>query len=85
MNGREEGGQYYISQTCVQERFEARKVSFSWRVKIRGWKTKESTTPPPPPPPPAIDTNAPYKAPTDPGKSLVGLSNLFSRATLLTT
>ena len=27
LNGREEGGQYYISQTCDQERFEARKVS----------------------------------------------------------
>ena len=26
----EEGGQYYISQTCDQERFEARKVVFSW-------------------------------------------------------
>ena len=23
MNGREEGGQYYISQTCDQQRFEA--------------------------------------------------------------
>ena len=30
LNGREEGGQYYISQTCDQERFEARKVRFSW-------------------------------------------------------
>ena len=30
MNGREEGGQYYILQTCDQERFEARKVVFSW-------------------------------------------------------
>ena len=30
LNGREEGGQYYISQTCYQERFEARKVVFSW-------------------------------------------------------
>ena len=29
-NGREEGGQYYISQTCDQQRFEARKVVFSW-------------------------------------------------------
>ena len=28
MNGREEGGQYYILQTCDQERFEARKVVF---------------------------------------------------------
>ena len=28
MNGREEGGQYYISQTCDPERFEARKVVF---------------------------------------------------------
>ena len=31
LNGREEGGQYYISQTCNQERFEARKVVFSWK------------------------------------------------------
>ena len=31
MNGREEGGQYYISQTNEQERFEARKVVFSWK------------------------------------------------------
>ena len=30
MNGREEGGLYYILQTCDQERFEARKVVFSW-------------------------------------------------------
>ena len=30
LNGREEGGQYYFSQTCDQERFEARKVGFSW-------------------------------------------------------
>ena len=30
LNGREEGGQYYILQTCDQERFEARKVVFSW-------------------------------------------------------
>ena len=30
MNGREEGGQYYILQTCDQERFEARKVVFPW-------------------------------------------------------
>ena len=30
LNGREEGDQYYISQTCDQERFEARKVGFSW-------------------------------------------------------
>ena len=30
LNGREEGGQYYISQTCDQERLEARKVVFSW-------------------------------------------------------
>ena len=28
LNGREEGGQYYISQTCDQKRFEARKVFF---------------------------------------------------------
>ena len=27
---REEGGWYYISQTCDQERFAARKVVFSW-------------------------------------------------------
>ena len=26
LNGREEGGQYYISHTCDQERFEARKA-----------------------------------------------------------
>ena len=32
LNGREKGGQYYTSQTCDQERFEARKVSFSWSV-----------------------------------------------------
>ena len=30
LNGREEGGQYHISQTYEQERFEARKVVFSW-------------------------------------------------------
>ena len=30
LNGREEGGQYHISQTCDQQRFEARKVVFSW-------------------------------------------------------
>ena len=29
LNGREGGGQYYISQTCDQERFAARKVVFS--------------------------------------------------------
>ena len=29
-NGREEGGQYYTSQPCDQERFSARKVVFSW-------------------------------------------------------
>ena len=28
LNGREEGGQYYILETCDQERFEARKVVF---------------------------------------------------------
>ena len=28
LNGREEGGQYYISQTCDQQRFEARKIVF---------------------------------------------------------
>ena len=32
LNGREEGGQYYILQTCDQERFEARKIVFSWVV-----------------------------------------------------
>ena len=32
LNGREEGGQYHISQTCDQQRFEARKVVFSWGV-----------------------------------------------------
>ena len=30
MNGRKKGGQYYILKTCDQERFEARKVVFSW-------------------------------------------------------
>ena len=30
LNGREEGVQYHISQTYDQERFEARKVVFSW-------------------------------------------------------
>ena len=30
MNGKEEGGKYYISQTCDQQRLEARKVVFSW-------------------------------------------------------
>ena len=30
LNGREEGGQYYIPQTCDQERFEAGKAVFSW-------------------------------------------------------
>ena len=32
LNGREEGGQYYILQTCDQERFEARKVAFRGSV-----------------------------------------------------
>ena len=30
MNGSEEGGQYYISQTSDQERFTARNGVFSW-------------------------------------------------------
>ena len=35
MNGREEGGQYYILQACDQERFEARKdVVFPWECLI---------------------------------------------------
>ena len=34
LNGREEGGQYYILQTCDQERFEARKVVFLWECLI---------------------------------------------------
>ena len=34
LNWREEGGQYYILQTCDQERFEARKVVFSWECFI---------------------------------------------------
>ena len=34
LNGREEGGQYYILQTCDQERFEARKVLFPWECLI---------------------------------------------------
>ena len=29
LNGREGGGQYYISQTCDQQRFEGRKIVFS--------------------------------------------------------
>ena len=34
LNGREEGGQYYILQTFDQERFEARKAVFSWECLI---------------------------------------------------
>ena len=34
LNGREEGGQYYILQTGDQERFEARKVVFPWECLI---------------------------------------------------
>ena len=34
LNGREEGGQYYILQTCDQARFEARKVVFPWECLI---------------------------------------------------
>ena len=34
LNGREEGGQYYMLQTCDQERFEARKVLFPWECLI---------------------------------------------------
>ena len=34
LNEREEGGQYYIIQTCDQERFEARKVVFPWECLI---------------------------------------------------
>ena len=34
LNGREKGGQYYIIQTCDQERFEARKVVFPWECLI---------------------------------------------------
>ena len=34
LNWREEGGQYYILQTCDQERFEARKVVFPWECFI---------------------------------------------------
>ena len=34
LNWREEGGQYYILQTCDQERFEARKVVFPWECLI---------------------------------------------------
>ena len=40
LNGREEGGQYYISQTCDQQRFEARNVVFSWKclsIFATGW------------------------------------------------
>ena len=39
LNGREEGGQYYISQTCDQQRFEARKVVFS----LEGFSYREQT------------------------------------------
>ena len=34
LNGREEGGQYYILQTCDLGRFEARKVVFPWECLI---------------------------------------------------
>ena len=34
LNGREEGGQYYILQTCDQEPFEGRKVVFPWECLI---------------------------------------------------
>ena len=34
LNGREEGGQYYILQTFDQERFEARKAVFPWECLI---------------------------------------------------
>ena len=34
LNGREEGGQYYILQTFDQERFEARKAVFTWECLI---------------------------------------------------
>ena len=34
LNGRQEGGQCYILQTCDQERFEARKVVFPWECLI---------------------------------------------------
>ena len=34
LNGREEGGQCYILQTCDQERFETRKVVFPWECLI---------------------------------------------------
>ena len=40
LNGREEGCQYDILQTCDQERFEARKVVFPWECLIifaTGW------------------------------------------------
>ena len=53
LNGREEGGQYYISQTCDQERFAAGKVVFSWEClnifatgcskSYRGAKTEGAT------------------------------------------
>ena len=50
LNWREEGGQYYILQTCDQERFEARKVVFPWECLIifatgcsANWPTKNST------------------------------------------
>ena len=33
LNGRDEGDQYYISQTCDQQWFEARKVVFLWECR----------------------------------------------------
>ena len=67
LNGRKEGGQYHISQTCDSQRFEARKVvlwseclkMFSTgcslrrrRKKGRGWKGGRKAQKDPLPPPP---------------------------------
>ena len=48
LNGREEGSQYYISQTRDQERFEARKVVFSWECQnifATGWSYSLAISP----------------------------------------
>ena len=42
LNWREEGGEHYVSQTCDLERFDARKVVFSWEchsIFATGWSS----------------------------------------------
>ena len=42
LNWREEGGEHYIPQTCELERFDARKVVFSWEghsIFATGWSS----------------------------------------------